>query len=134
MSTTTLLPIPPPLTLRLEPTVKLDDDQLYKLCQRNRDVQIERDATGALCLMTPTGGGTANRNAAITGQLWLWASRDRTGQVFDSAGGFLLPNGALRAPDAAWVERRRLSRLTPQARDHRFLALCPDFVIELSSL
>ncbi len=132
MSTTTHLPIPPPLMLRLEPAVKLDDEQLYKLCQRNRDLRIERDATGALCLMTPTGGGTANRNAAITAHLWLWARRDRTGRAFDSSGGFLLPNGALRAPDAAWVRRSRLSRLTPRARD-RFLALCPDFVIELRS-
>ncbi len=38
----------------------------------------------------------------------------------------------MRAPDAAWVERERLSALTSDQR-HRFLPLCPDFVIELRS-
>ncbi len=52
--------------------------------------------------------------------------------AFDSSGGFLLPNGAMRAPDAAWVRRSRLAKLT---RDEKrgFLPLCPDFVVELRS-
>ena len=38
----------------------------------------------------------------------------------------------MRAPDAAWVPRNRLARLSPEEKE-RFLPLCPDFVIELLS-
>ena len=41
-------------------------------------------------------------------------------------------NGAMRAPDASWVQRERLKNLTPRQKQ-RFLPLCPNFVIELLS-
>jgi Uma2 family endonuclease len=65
-------------------------------------------------------------------QLGLWAKRDGTGRTFDSSGGFVLPNGAVRSPDASWVSHARLAALTAEQRK-KFLALCPDFVIELRS-
>ena len=52
--------------------------------------------------------------------------------AFDSSTGFRLPNGAVRAPDAAWVRRSRPDALDDEAKE-RFLPLCPDFVIELQS-
>ncbi|AGF51671.1 slr2092 [Synechocystis sp. PCC 6803] len=51
---------------------------------------------------------------------------------FDSSGGFKLPNGADRSPDAAWLKRERWESLTPEQKQ-RFVPLCPDFVIELRS-
>ena len=65
-------------------------------------------------------------------QIGAWADRDGSGVVFDSSGGFILPNGATRAPDVAWVRRSRLATLTAQQKE-KFLPLCPDFVIELCS-
>lgn len=44
----------------------------------------------------------------------------------------MLPNGAIRSPDASWVLRERLNALTERERS-RFLPLCPDFVLELRS-
>ncbi|MGH2543269.1 MAG: Uma2 family endonuclease, partial [Ardenticatenaceae bacterium] len=55
-----------------------------------------------------------------------------TGVVGDSSAGFILPNGAMRSPDASWVRRTRLAALSEEQRQ-RFLPLCPDFVIELRS-
>ncbi|MCP4658236.1 MAG: Uma2 family endonuclease [bacterium] len=132
MATLTAQPSPVPLTLHLDPLPELDDDQLFELCRRNRDLRIERTAAGEIIIMPPAGGKTSDRNAQITMQLGLWAQHDGRGRVFDSSGGFTLPNGATRAPDAAWVERERLSTLTSDQR-HRFLPLCPAFVIELRS-
>jgi Uma2 family endonuclease len=121
-----------PILVRLEPLIHLTDEQFYEVCQLNHDLRLERTARGELVILPPTGGETSERNAEVTMQLRLWAKRDGTGSTFDSSGGFVLPNGAIRSPDAAWVNRLRLELLTTEQRK-RFLPLCPDFVIELRS-
>lgn len=122
----------PTLVLHLSPAIQMTDDQFYDFCRINRDLRIERTAAGDLLIMTPAGGTTSNRNAKITLQLQHWANKDRQGVVFDSSGGFRLPNGAVRSPDASWVRRPRLARLS-EGEKEKFLPLCPDFVIELRS-
>ena len=82
--------------------------------------------------MTPAGGETGARGLVLSAALYRWAEEDGTGVAFDSSTGFDLPNGAMRAPDAAWVLRSRLARLS-SGEKQRFLPLCPDFVIELLS-
>jgi Uma2 family endonuclease len=44
----------------------------------------------------------------------------------------MLPNGATRSPDVAWVRNEPLDALT-DAQWQRFVPLCPDFVLELRS-
>lgn len=122
----------PPLIVHLRPVLDLSDDQLFEFCQVNRDLRIERNAQGELIVMPPTGGATSEQNAEITMQLRAWAKRDGTGMAFDSSGGFLLPNGAVRSPDAAWMRASRLRSLSAQQR-RKFIPLCPDFVIEIRS-
>jgi Uma2 family endonuclease len=121
-----------PVVLKLTPAINLTDDQLFELCQLNRDWRIEYTAQGELIVMPPTGGETSHRNAEITFQVQSWTRQDQTGVAFDSSGGFKLPNGATRSPDAAWVRRVRLAVLTREEKQ-KFLPLCPDFVIELRS-
>src|SRR6266498_4117591 len=115
-----------PITVYLRPVVELTDDQFFEFCQINRDLRIERTAQGELLIMPPTGGETGERNAEISMQLRLWAKRDGTGTTFDSSSGFVLPNGATRSPDAAWITRSRLTALSAEQRK-KFLPLCPDF-------
>jgi len=119
-----------PMTLR--PAVRIDDDALFELCARNRDLRIERTAEGDLIVMPPTGGQTGRRNFLLTSRLAVWAERDGTGIGFDSSTGFVLPNGAERAPDLAWVRRDRWKALTAE-QQRKFPPLCPDFVVELRS-
>ena len=121
-----------PVVLKLKPAINLTDDQLFELCQLNRDWRIEYTAQGELIVMPPTEGETSNRNAELTYQVQAWTRRDQAGVAFDSSGGFKLPNGATRSPDAAWVRRSRLAGLTREQKQ-KFLPLCPDFVIELRS-
>jgi Uma2 family endonuclease len=52
--------------------------------------------------------------------------------AFSCDAGFLLPIGGMRSPDAAWVKRSRLERLTYNQKG-KFIPLCPDFLIELAS-
>jgi Uma2 family endonuclease len=118
--------------VRVRPASRLSDDELFELCARNRELRIERTAEGELIVMSPTGGETGRRNFQFIAQLGLWVARDGTGVGFDSSTGFLLPNGAERAPDAAWIRRDRWDALTPEQR-RKFVPLCPDFVVELRS-
>jgi Uma2 family endonuclease len=122
----------PPLTLHVRPVIGLTDDQLLELSSLNQDLRLERSSKGELIVMPPAGGETSARNAEITMQLRTWGKRDGTGITFDSSGGFRLPNGAVRSPDASWVERRKLETLTDEQRKG-FPPLCPDFVVELRS-
>ncbi len=121
-----------PITLNLQPTIELTDEQFALICSTNRDLRLERTATGELVIMPPTGGETGKRNSSINAQLWLWNQQHQLGEVFDSSTGFKLPNGATRSPDAAWIKKERWESLTSE-QQKKFIPLCPDFVIELRS-
>ncbi len=121
------------LTVNLNSVIKLTDEQFFQLCQVNENLRFERTARGELIIMPPTGGETSNRNGRLNQQLFNWADVNGTGIAFDSSGGFKLPNGADRSPDAAWVKQKRWDILTPEQKE-KFIPLCPDFVIELLSL
>jgi Uma2 family endonuclease len=118
------------ITLNLYPTLELTDEQFALICSTNRDLKLERTATGELVIMPPTGGETGKKNSSINAQLWLWNQQEQLGEVFDSSTGFKLPNGATRSPDAAWIEKTRWNSLTAE-QQQQFIPLCPDFVIEL---
>jgi Uma2 family endonuclease len=110
----------------------LSGDQLFGLCQANPAYRIERTAEGDLEIMTPAGFNSSERNSLIGAQLVVWAAKDGTGRTTESSGGFILPNGALRSPDAAWTKRERV-KLVPEDQREKFPSLVPDFVIELRS-
>lgn len=121
-----------PICVHLRPILDMNDDEFFEFCQLNRELRLERTAEGDLVIMAPAGGETGNRNALITTLFTTWALQDGTGVPFDSSTGFILPNGATRSPDTAWVKRSRLAALT-QEQKKKFLPVCPDFVIELRS-
>jgi Uma2 family endonuclease len=123
--------VSPPLVLKPGP-LRLDEEAFYAFCRANPDLRIERTAEGEIVIMAPAGGESGSRNSEINFALRAFAKADGRGVAFDSSTGFVLPNGAVRAPDAAWVDRERLRRLSPEEKQ-RFLPLCPDFVIELRS-
>jgi Uma2 family endonuclease len=113
-------------------TLQVSYEQFVDLALANRDLQLERTATGELIIMPPTGSDTGNKNLDIEGQLWLWNRQNKLGKVFDSSTGFRLPNGANRSPDAAWVDKQRWDALTLEQQE-TFAPICPDFVLELRS-
>lgn len=120
------------LTLDVSALAPLTDEALYRLCVANRELRIERTRDGELIIMPPTGGESSRRNSLIVTALGVWNERSGTGIVFDSSGGFLLPDRAMRSPDAAWVAKERWERLSAEER-RTFPPLCPDFVVELMS-
>jgi len=121
-----------PLTVSFPALVQMTDEQFYEFCQANRELRIERTATGEVIIMPPAFSDTGNRNSKITAQLEVWADQDGTGEVFDSSAGFTLPNGATRSPDASWIKLERWNALSDEQKAS-FAPICPDFVIELRS-
>lgn len=126
-SETLLLELPSAITLHVT------QEQFEALCAANRDLTLERTATGELIVNPPTGGETGYRNSKIAYFLVKWIEEEGgNGISFDSSTGFRLPNGSDRSPDAAWMMQERWDSLTPQQRKG-FVPLCPDFVVELRS-
>lgn len=112
--------------------VRLTEEQFTLLCQENRDLRFELTAQQELVIMPPAGSETGWRNNEMSYLLTAWTKADGTGLAFDSSAGFTLPNGAIRSPDASWVQRDRWNALTQEQRE-KFAPLCPDFVVELRS-
>ena len=122
-----------PLILHLSPTLsRMSEHEFFEFCQLNREWRIERTREGDLLIMPPTGGQTGKRNFTLTAQFGVWAEAGDSGIGFDSSTGFILPNGAKRSPDLAWVRRSRWDALSAEEKEE-FPPLCPDFVVELRS-
>ena len=124
-----------PMTVDLSslvPHAMMTTKQFYAFCQSNRDLRIERTATGEVIVMPPAFSDTGNRNLKIAQQVANWSDQAGTGEVFDSSAGFTLPNGATRSPDVAWVMLERWNALSKE-QQASFAPICPDFVVELCS-
>lgn len=67
----------------------------------------------------------------VSRQLAEWAERDDRGQAFSNVG-FLLPDGSMRGPAAAWVSNAKLVALTAEEL-RGFPPVCPEFVVEVMS-
>lgn len=121
-----------PLRVNFPASAEMTAAEFYDFCQANRDLRIERLASGEVIVMPPAFSDTGNRNLKIAQQLANWADADGTGEAFDSSAGFTLPNGSTRSPDAAWIRLERWTTLT-EVEQASFAPLCPDFVVELRS-
>jgi Uma2 family endonuclease len=117
-----------PLTFNFE----LTDDAFFEFCRLNRDLRIERDKTGTIHIMAPTGFETGNFNNEISAELTIWNRKMKSGRVGDSSTGYILPNSAVRSPDASWISYERLAGI-PREQLEKFPRVCPEFVIEIRS-
>lgn len=121
-----------PVVLRLDPIVRLTDNQIEALSSVNEALRIERNPQGDLEIqyLRPTVIG--HLTAVIAVDLGTWAKKDGSGACFGSSVGLTLPNGALRSPCASWILKSRLEDLTEEQRNG-FPPIAPDFAIELRS-
>jgi Uma2 family endonuclease len=119
------------IVLRIPPKLQMTDDEFFEFCQINSELRIERNKSGELLIMPPTGSETGNRSGSVFGELYIWAGQDGTGICFDSSTGFKLSMGD-KSPDASWIKLERWNALSPEQKQ-KFAPICPDFVVELRS-
>lgn len=111
-------------------TLRITSEEFEQLCLDNPDLRLELTATGELVSMAPAGWESSERNGDLTIQVGNWNRQTGRGKVFDSSGGFTLPNGAIRSPDVTWIEKSKFANISS---DVAFPNVIPDFVIELRS-
>jgi Uma2 family endonuclease len=111
-------------------TLRVTHEEFEKLCQDNPDLRLELTEDGQLITMAPAGWQSSKRNSKLNSRVDIWNEQAGLGEVFDSSGGFTLPNGAVRSPDVTWIEKSKLEGISP---DIAFPEVVPDFVIELRS-
>jgi Uma2 family endonuclease len=119
-----------PATLTAPP---MTDEQFAEFCAEHPDLWFETTAEGELIVMPANFPFTGSQNQEIGAQLRNWARIDGRGVAVDSSGGFVLPNGARRSPDASWMPKSELRQLNQQTRRRAYWHFCPAFVIELRS-
>jgi Uma2 family endonuclease len=110
----------------------MNDDEFFYFCQKHRDLRIEMDKFGEITIMSPTGSETGGINFDLIADFAIWARADGTGKGFDSSTGFILPNGAKRSPDLAWIKLDKWLAVPTEQRK-KFAPICPDFVVEIRS-
>ena len=118
-----------PATLTAQP---MTDEEFAEFCGEHPDLFFEMTADGELIVMPPTSTLVGVRNVKILSQLHDWAQRDARGTATSSSGGFMLPSGARRSPDAAWTSTAKIQQLSQKSLE-TYWHLCPDFIIELKS-
>lgn len=96
-------------------------------CEAGLDYQIELEQ-GNITIMGPSDIVASEVSLEFASQLRNWVKPRGLGRVFDSAGGFILPNSDLKAPDVTFVLRDRLLRSV-----RYFATLVPDLVVEVKS-
>lgn len=83
---------------------------------------------GNIVVMGPSDIVSSEIAVRLTAFLFAWITPRKLGRLFDSSGGFILPNTDLRAPDVSFVSRERLKQTV-----RAFGELVPDLVVEIKS-
>lgn len=121
-----------PVILRGPVVARFTDAEFYELCQENPQFQLERDANHNIIIMPPAFPDASEDGLEVGYQLKHWSRTQSVapGHTYESSAGFVLPNGAIRAADVAWLSRAA-REVAQQAGG--FLAACPEFVVEIRS-
>ena len=64
-----------PTVLQTGPRLRLDDDELFELCRRNKELRIERTAEGNLVIMSSESGASSSGGAILVHAFLDWAKQ-----------------------------------------------------------
>ncbi len=108
-------------------TVKDLEKVQATLREAGLDYQLELEE-GQISVMGPSDIISSEVGVQLIRLLSNWVYPRRLGRVFDSAGGFILSDANLKAPDVSFVKAERLRRSV-----RYFGELVPDLVVKIKS-
>ena len=111
---------------------RMTPDAFEKFCLAHPDLRLELTSKGEIVIVPPAGLDSAFHESDVGFELMKWARADGRGRVASSNGTFILPSGAVYAPDAAWISYAKLADLTVKDRE-KFARFVPEFLIEIMS-
>ena len=110
----------------------LDRDGFLAFCGRHPDVLAELSPDGTIEVASPQTARSCEYDGVAFGELREWWKRTGLGKVYNSSGGWTLPSGAVRSPDAAWVSDAQIAATPNEEWDH-FARVVPAFIAEVRS-
>ena len=90
-------------------TVKDLEQVQSTLAEANLDYQLELE-NGRIQIVGPSDIVSSEIGVIFSRLLGNWVYPRRLGRVFDSAGGFIMPDTNLKAPDVSFVRAGRLKK------------------------
>jgi Uma2 family endonuclease len=97
------------------------------LVEAGYDYQVELE-DGRIIVVRPSDIVSREVGVRLIASLFAWVNPRCLGRVFDSAGGFIMPDSNLKAPDVYFVRAERLKK-SPRY----FAQMVPDLVVEIKS-
>ncbi len=108
------------------------EEQFIEFCLKNPDLKIEQDKNGNIIIMSPVSLDSGNYESEVGADLVIWNRKTKLGKTYSASTMFILPDGEKRMPDAAWIKKEKVSKLSNWQRK-KIAKIVPDFIIEVRS-
>jgi len=122
-----------PIYLETNENCRFTDEQFLAFSEINETFKFSRSAEHQIIIEMGSTPKTSKYNAKLLILLGIWNMAHKLGEIFESNGYFKLPDGAVYAPDAAFVAFVRWNALTEEEQDSIKIPLVPNFIAELMS-
>ena len=110
----------------------LSEEEFIEFCLHNPKLKIEQDKNGNLIIMSPVSFNSGNHESEVIADLTLWNRKSKLGKTFSSSTMFILPDGEKRMPDAAWISKEKVNKLS-RWQKKKIAKIVPEFIIEVRS-
>jgi len=110
----------------------LSEAEFIDFCLHNPNLKIEQDKTGNLIIMSPVSLDSGSNESEVIADLTIWNRKTKLGKAYSSSTMFILPDGEKRMPDAAWITKKKVKKLSSWQRK-KIAKIVPDFIVEVRS-
>jgi len=110
----------------------LSEEAFIEFCLYNPKLKVEQDKNSNIIIYYPSCLDTGNQEAEIGADLGLWNRKTKLGKTYSSSTMFILPDGEKRMPDAAWIAKEKVKKLSRWQRK-KIAKIVPDFIVEVRS-
>jgi len=110
----------------------LSEEEFIDFCLHNPNLKIEQDKIGNLIIMSPVSLDSGSNESEVIADLTIWNRKTKLGKAYSSSTMFILPDGEKRMPDAAWITKKKVKKLSSWQRK-KIAKIVPNFIVEVRS-